>query len=82
MFLTLIHHKLDLENLVYLVNTLILLLFEDKQSPKLGRVDKCSKVVKSHIYFKHLLTYFVRYPLGFPHFSVNICFKLYFVKLF
>jgi hypothetical protein len=36
-------------------------------------VDKCPKVAKIHIYIKHLLTYFVRYSLGFPHFSVYIC---------
>jgi hypothetical protein len=58
------------------------LLFEDKQSFKLGRVDKCQKVAKIHICFKHLLTCFVRYSLGLSHFIVYICFKLYFVKLF
>jgi hypothetical protein len=39
--------------------------------------DKCPKVAKIHKCFKHLLTYFVRYSLGFPHFIVYICFKLF-----
>ena len=54
------------------------LLFEDKQSFKLGRVDKCQKVAKSHICFKHLLTCFVRYSLGLSHFIVHICLSHFF----